>query len=56
MADKGLNFVNGNHINASVGADGLVRFDLDQNIPNQINSNANAINGLSDKVAKNHQI
>ena len=56
MADKGLNFVNGNHINASVGADGLVRFDLDQNIPNQINSNANAINGLSDKVAKNHKI
>lgn len=56
MADKGLNFVNGNHINASVGADGLVRFDLDQNIPNQINSNTNAINGLSDKVAKNHKI
>ena len=56
MADKGLNFVNGNHINASVGADGLVRFDLDQNIPNQINSNANAINGLSDKIAKNHKI
>ena len=56
MADKGLNFVNGNHINASVGADGLVRFDLDQNIPNQINSNVNAINGLSDKVAKNHKI
>lgn len=56
MADKGLNFVNGNHINASIGADGLVRFDLDQNIPNQINSNANAINGLSDKVAKNHKI
>ena len=56
MADKGLNFVNGNHINASVGADGLVRFDLDQNIPNQINSNANAINGLSDKVTKNHKI
>ena len=56
MADKGLNFVNGNHINASVGADGLVRFDLDQSIPNQINSNANAINGLSDKVAKNHKI
>ena len=56
MADKGLNFVNGNHINASVGADGLVRFDLDQNIPNQINSNTNAINDLSDKVAKNHKI
>ena len=56
MADKGFNFVNGNHINASVGADGLVRFDLDQNIPNQINSNANAINGLSDKVSKNHKI
>ena len=56
MADKGFNFVNGNHINASVGADGLVRFDLDQNIPNQINSNSNAINGLSDKVAKNHKI
>lgn len=56
MADKGLNFVNGNHINASVGADGLVRFDLDQNIPNQINSNSNAINSLSDKVAKNHKI
>ena len=54
MADEGFNFVNGNHINASVGADGLVRFDLDQNIPNQINSNTNAINGLSDKVAKNH--
>lgn len=56
MADKGFNFVNGNHINASVGADGLVRFDLDQNIPDQINSNTNAINGLSDKVAKNHKI
>ena len=56
MADKGFNFVNGNHINASVGADGLVRFDLDQNIPNQINSNTNAINGLSDKVTKNHKI
>lgn len=56
MADKGFNFVNGNHINTSVGADGLVRFDLDQNIPNQINSNTNAINGLSDKVAKNHKI
>lgn len=56
MADEGFNFVNGNHINASVGADGLVRFDLDQNIPNQINSNTNAINDLSDKVAKNHKI
>lgn len=56
MADEGFNFVNGNHINAYVGADGLVRFDLDQNIPNQINSNTNAINGLSDKVAKNHKI
>ena len=56
MADEGFNFFNGNHINASVGADGLVRFDLDQNIPNQINSNTNAINGLSDKVAKNHKI
>lgn len=56
MTDEGFNFVNGNHINASVGADGLVRFDLDQNIPNQINSNTNAINGLSDKVAKNHKI
>ena len=56
MADEGFNFVNGNHINASVGADGLVRFDLDQNIPNQINSNTNTINGLSDKVAKNHKI
>ena len=56
MADEGFNFVNGNHINASVGADGLVRFDLDQNIPNQINSNTNAINGLSNKVAKNHKI
>ena len=56
MADEGFNFVNGNHINASVSADGLVRFDLDQNIPNQINSNTNAINGLSDKVAKNHKI
>lgn len=56
MADEGFNFVNGNHINVSVGADGLVRFDLDQNIPNQINSNTNAINGLSDKVAKNHKI
>ena len=56
MADEGFNFVNGNHINASVGADGLVRFDLDQNIPNQINSNTNAINGLSDKVVKNHKI
>ena len=56
MADEGFNFVNGNHINASVGADGLVRFDLDQNIPDQINSNTNAINGLSDKVAKNHKI
>lgn len=56
MADEGFNFVNGDHINASVGADGLVRFDLDQNIPNQINSNTNAINGLSDKVAKNHKI
>ena len=56
IADEGFNFVNGNHINASVGADGLVRFDLDQNIPNQINSNTNAINGLSDKVAKNHKI
>lgn len=56
MADEGFNFVNGNHINTSVGADGLVRFDLDQNIPNQINSNTNAINGLSDKVAKNHKI
>ena len=56
MADEGFNFVNGNHINASVGSDGLVRFDLDQNIPNQINSNTNAINGLSDKVDKNHKI
>ena len=56
MADEGFNFVNGNHINASIGADGLVRFDLDQNITNQINSNTNAINGLSDKVAKNHKI
>ncbi len=55
-AEKGLNFVDGSHIKASTDANGVVRFDLDQNIPNQINSNANAINGLSDKVAKNYKI
>ena len=55
-AEKGLNFVDGSHIKASTDANGVVRFDLDQNIPNQISSNANAISGLSDKVAKNYKI
>ena len=61
-AEEGFNFVDGSHIKASTDANGVVRFDLDQNIPDQINSNTNAIsdinsryNNLVNKVDNNYK-
>lgn len=61
-AEKGFNFVDGNHIKASTDTNGLVRFDLDQEIPKQIERNTNNIekitnryDALTTKVAKNYK-
>ena len=60
--EKGFNFVDGNHIKASTDTNGLVRFDLDQEIPKQIERNTNNIekitnryDALTTKVAKNYK-
>lgn len=47
---KGFNFVNGDHINASVAADGKVKFDLDHAITDQIDSNTTKINNLENAI------
>ena len=49
-AAKGFNFVNGDHINASVYADGKVKFDLDPAITDQIDSNTTKINNLENAI------
>ena len=61
-AEKGFNFVDGNHIKASTDTNGVVRFDLDQEIPKQIERNTNNIekitnryDALTTKVAKNYK-
>ena len=61
-AEKGFNFVDGNHIKASTDTNGVVRFDLDQEIPKQIERNTNNIekitnryDALTSKVAKNYK-
>lgn len=61
-AEKGFNFVDGNNIKASTDANGVVRFDLDQEIPKQIERNTNNIekitnryDALTSKVAKNYK-
>ena len=61
-AEKGFNFVDGNHIKASTDKNGVVRFDLDQEIPKQIERNTNNIekitnryDALTTKVAKNYK-
>lgn len=61
-AEKGFNFVDGNHIKASTDTNGVVRFDLDQEIPKQIERNTNNIekitnryDTLTTKVAKNYK-
>lgn len=61
-AEKGFNFVDGNHIKASTDTNGVVRFDLDQEIPKQIERNTNNIEKITNrydvlttKVAKNYK-
>lgn len=61
-AEKGFNFVDGNHIKASTDTNGVVRFDLDQEIPKQIERNTtniekitNRYDALTTKVAKNYK-
>ena len=61
-AEKGFDFVDGNHIKASTDTNGVVRFDLDQEIPKQIERNTNNIekitnryDALTTKVAKNYK-
>lgn len=61
-AEKGFNFVDGNHIKASTDTNGVIRFDLDQEIPKQIERNTNNIekitnryDALTTKVAKNYK-
>lgn len=49
-AAKGFNFVNGDHINASVSADGKVKFDLDHAVTDQIDSNTTKINNLENAI------
>lgn len=49
-ATKGFNFVNGDHINASVSADGKVKFDLDHAVTDQIDSNTTKINNLENAI------
>ena len=60
--EKGFNFVDGNHIKASTDTNGVVRFDLDQEIPKQIERNTNNIEKITNrydvlttKVAKNYK-
>ena len=47
---KGFNFVDGDHINASVYADGKVKFDLDHAVTDQIDSNTTKINNLENAI------
>lgn len=47
---KGFNFVDGDHINASVSADGKVKFDLDHAVTDQIDSNTTKINNLENAI------
>ena len=51
-ASKGLNFVNGNHINASVDNNGVVKFDLDKSVTDRIDSNTNSIKANADAIKK----
>lgn len=51
-ASKGLNFVNGNHINASVDNNGVVKFDLDKSVTDRIDSNTNNIKANADAIKK----
>ena len=51
-ASKGLNFVDGNHINASVDNNGVVKFDLDKSVTDRIDSNANSIKANADAIKK----
>ena len=47
---KGFNFVDGDHINASVAADGKVKFDLDRALTDQIDNNTTKINNLENAI------
>lgn len=47
---KGFNFVDGDHINASVAADGKVKFDLDHAVTDQIDTNTTKINNLENAI------
>ena len=49
-AAKGFNFVDGDHINASVSADGKVKFDLDHAVTDQIDNNTTKINNLENAI------
>ena len=51
-ASKGLNFVDGNHINASVDSNGVVKFDLDKSVTDRIDSNTNSIRANADAIKK----
>ena len=51
-ASKGLNFVDGNHINASVDSNGVVKFDLDKSVTDRIDSNTNSIKANADAIKK----
>lgn len=51
-ASKGLNFVDGNHINASVDNNGVVKFDLDKSVTDRIDSNTNSIKANADAIKK----
>lgn len=51
-ASKGLNFVDGNHINASVDNNGIVKFDLDKSVTDRIDSNTNSIKANADAIKK----
>ena len=51
-ASKGLNFVDGNHINASVDNNGIVKFDLDKSVTDRIDSNTNNIKANADAIKK----
>lgn len=49
-AAKGFNFVDGDHINASVYTDGKVKFDLDHAVTDQIDNNTTKINNLENAI------
>ena len=51
-ASKGLNFVDGNHINASVDNNGVVKFDLDKSVTDRNDSNTNSIKANADAIKK----